>query len=130
MEGTYLSRLFKGLAPGSDVRYGWHLPPVDKKNSPLLTVVESPIDALSLCVIRPAMRKGHILSLNGLHQVALERFLEKHSQVKVVNLALDTDAAGLTATRKLASMVREHGCHVHVLRPGAGDWNEMLKTRQ
>ncbi|NPV71476.1 MAG: DUF3991 domain-containing protein [Firmicutes bacterium] len=71
--GSNPNRPFKGMAAGSDSSYGWLWAP--KSPSTLTTVTESPIDAMSLAVLRPLVRAGHLLSLNGLRWQTLTRFL-------------------------------------------------------
>jgi hypothetical protein len=73
LRGTLSDVRFQGRATGSDTSYGWWWPPSGE--SDLVTVTESPIDAMSFVVLRPGARAGHILALGGLHQEAVEGFL-------------------------------------------------------
>lgn len=63
IRGTSPRHPFKGMAPGSDGRYPWHWPP--EETGHLAAVCESPIDCMSLVVLRPGLRCAHLVSLNG-----------------------------------------------------------------
>jgi hypothetical protein len=125
IRGTYTDVRYVAQAPGSDASYGWHWPPAGKNG--LLFITESPIDAMSLAVIRPLFRVGHILALGGLKPSGVNRFLDDHA-VDTIVFALDNDQPGLDAARKWSSELYEQGYNVQICRPDAPakDWNEML----
>ncbi|MCL5290577.1 MAG: DUF3991 domain-containing protein [Firmicutes bacterium] len=104
--GTLTERKYRVKAEGSDVRYGWVLPPAAGQDPDMVTVVESPIDGLSLVQLRPGARKGYLLSLNGLHLEALEQLLKDRPGIRGVVLAMDADAAGREAVARAKVMLR------------------------
>lgn len=124
LHGTLTDVRYTGRAPGSDIRHGWYWPP-EEGNSDLLTVSEAPIDAMSLSVLRPKCRKGHILALGGLHREAIESFLSRF-EIRRAVLALDNDFEG----QKVAQNWREwlfEKYQVWNLVSQQKDWNEDLK---
>lgn len=125
LRGTDPRRPFKGMAPGSDSRFGWCWAP-SAKPAPVVAVTESPIDAASLATLKPRLKAGHVLSLNGLRREALMTFLSEHEDVKTVVLALDADDAGEAATERFREELSARRYVVGVLRPPAKDWNEAL----
>jgi hypothetical protein len=126
IRGTYTDVRYVAQAPGSDASYGWHWPP--KNESGQLVITESPIDAMSLALIRPLFRTGHILALGGLKPSAVHRFLDDHCMVRTLVFALDNDQTGLDAVRKWSVRLYEKGYDVQICLPDtpAKDWNEML----
>lgn len=96
LAGTVSDVRWKGTAPGSDTSYGWWWPAVGAGNTDTVVVVEAPIDALSLAVLRPEVRKGHILALGGLHKEVLDRFISRVN-IRCVVLAMDADEWGRKA---------------------------------
>jgi hypothetical protein len=134
VKGTILrgtgSQSFKGRTPGSDVAYGWHLPPVGGRQDNLLTIVESPIDGLSLLTLSPDLRSGHLLAVGGLHRRALDGFLNRHPEITHVILALDADAPGIEIAAEWCTHLEEAGKKVLVQPPEQGkDWNEQLQSK-
>jgi hypothetical protein len=121
---------FKALAPGSDSRWGWHLPP-GEEDAAFVAVVESPIDGLSLAALKPPVRAGHVLSLNGLRRAALDTFLAEWLKVDLVILALDADGPGEEATAAWRPELEARGYRVLRWSPAPHkDWNEaLLATR-
>ncbi|GBF34638.1 hypothetical protein DCCM_3758 [Desulfocucumis palustris] len=126
LAGTVSNVSWKGLAVGSDTTFGWWWLPSGTDISNTVTVIEAPIDAMSLAVIQPtSVRLGHVLALGGLHREALEGFVGRVDVKKVV-LALDGDIWG----RKAAAEWRDwliQGYEVENLVPAEKDWNEVLK---
>ena len=98
---------FKCDTDGSDKRYSFILPP-NNPCSQTVAVFEAPIDCLShqtLC------KEGFIpnfngwrLSLGGTSTLALEHFLEKHSEVIHCLVCTDNDEAGEMAAAKIEEM--------------------------
>ena len=81
-----------------------------------LFVFEAPIDLLSfLCLFKKDWQKQSYLSLGGVGEKALLRFLSDRPGVKTVYLCLDSDAAGNDACSRLVPLYK--------------DWNEVQTRR-
>ena len=94
-----------------------------------LFVFEAPVDLLSfLCLFKKDWQKQSYLSLGGVGDKALLRFLSDRPNIKTVYLCLDNDNAGNDACSRLAELVPE-GLTVHRLVPLFKDWNEVLQRR-
>ena len=94
-----------------------------------LFVFEAPVDLLSfLCLFKKDWQKQSYLSLGGVGDKALLRFLSDRPNIKTVYLCLDNDNAGNDACSRLAELVPE-GLTVHRLVPLYKDWNEVLQHR-
>ena len=95
-----------------------------------LFVFEAPVDLLSfLCLFKKDWQKHSYLSLGGVGEKALVRFLSDRPSVKTIYLCLDSDEAGKTACERLAKLTPE-GLTVHRLVPLFKDWNEVLQRRE
>ena len=94
-----------------------------------LFVFEAPIDLLSfLCLFKKAWQKQSYLSLGGVGEKALLRFLSDRPNIKTVYLCLDSDQAGNDACSRLVELMPE-GLTVHRLIPLFKDWNEVQTRR-
>ncbi len=94
-----------------------------------LFVFEAPIDLLSfLCLFKKNWQKQSYLSLGGVGERALLRFLSDRPNITTVYLCLDSDEAGNAATDRLAKLTPE-GLTVHRLAPLFKDWNEVLQRK-
>ncbi|BDE85859.1 hypothetical protein CE91St42_03170 [Oscillospiraceae bacterium] len=94
-----------------------------------LFVFEAPIDLLSfLCLFKKDWQKQSYLSLGGVGEKALLRFLSDRPSVKTIYLCLDSDAAGNDACSRLVKLMPE-GLTVHRLIPLYKDWNEVQMCR-
>lgn len=94
-----------------------------------LFVFEAPIDLLSfLCLFKKDWQKQSYLSLGGVGEKALLRFLSDRPSVKTIYLCLDSDAAGNDACSRLVKLMPE-GLTVHRLIPLYKDWNEVQTRR-
>lgn len=94
-----------------------------------LFVFEAPIDLLSfLCLFKKDWQKQSYLSLGGVGEKALLRFLSDRPSVKTIYLCLDSDAAGNDACSRLLKLMPE-GLTVHRLIPLFKDWNEVQTRR-
>ena len=94
-----------------------------------LFAFEAPVDLLSfLCLFKKEWQKQSYLSLGGVGEKALLRFLSDRPNIKTVYLCLDSDQAGNDACSRLAELVPE-GLTVHRLVPLFKDWNEVLKAK-
>ncbi|MDP2859257.1 MAG: DUF3991 and TOPRIM domain-containing protein [Bacillota bacterium] len=131
LRGTDPKRRFLRMVAGSDSGFGWHLPPLRSPVDHVVAVTESPIDSLSLLVLRPALECFHHLSVNGVRRQTAPTFLDEHPDVRTAILGLDVDETGLQATTELSADLRNRGYTVAVLQPpdGAKDWNEALAAR-
>lgn len=94
-----------------------------------LFVFEAPVDLLSfLCLFKKGWQKQSYLSLGGVGEKALVRFLSDRPCVNTVYLCLDSDTAGSDACSRLVKLMPE-GYTVHRLIPLFKDWNEVLQRR-
>ncbi|CAN4072738.1 4-hydroxy-2-oxoglutarate aldolase, partial [Dysosmobacter welbionis] len=94
-----------------------------------LFVFEAPIDLISfLCLFKKEWQKQSYLSLGGVGEKALLRFLSDRPNIKTVYLCLDSDEAGNDACSRLVKLMPE-GYTVHRLIPLFKDWNEVLQHR-
>ena len=94
-----------------------------------LFVFEAPVDLLSfLCLFKKDWQKHSYLSLGGVVEKALVRFLSDRPSVKTIYLCLDSDEAGNEACSRIAKLTPE-GLTVHRLVPLFKDWNEVLQRR-
>ena len=94
-----------------------------------LFVFEAPVDLLSfLCLFKKDWQKHSYLSLGGVGEKALLRFLSDRPSVKTIYLCLDSDEAGNEACSRIAKLTPE-GLTVHRLVPLFKDWNEVLQRR-
>jgi hypothetical protein len=88
-------------------------------------VFESPIDAISHCVIEPQF-SGWRLSLGGTSLAALRHFLEHHKEIRHCLVCTDNDDAGDRCAAKIAADL-----DIETVRAsppgGAKDWNEALQ---
>ncbi|MGI6316441.1 MAG: AAA family ATPase [Christensenellales bacterium] len=110
---------------GSDKTFNFCYRGEDEK----LFVFEAPVDLLSfLCLFKKDWQKRSYLSLGGVGEKALVRFLSDRPSVKTVYLCLDSDEAGNAACSRLVKLMQE-GYTVHRLVPLYKDWNEVLQRR-
>ena len=131
---------------GSDKRYSFNLTDLDEKSDKsTLYVFEAPVDLLSHATIiqlaenKRAAREGrkpddniwkyqNRLSLSGCSDVALESYLERHPDVKRLELCLDNDDAGATACERIFEKYGDrYEIHRHLVK-GGKDYNEVLQN--
>ena len=118
---------------GSDKMYSFCYPP-QNPGSKHVAVFEAPIDALSHATLQELEGwkwDGYRLSLGGTSHVALTAFLERHPEIRRINLYMDNDLGGLKNARRIKAMLREnlHFKHIRVgiNPPRIGkDYNEKL----
>ncbi|NJD01806.1 MAG: DUF3991 domain-containing protein, partial [Ruminiclostridium sp.] len=98
-------------------------------SSKMLYVFESPIDLMSyltfykLCIT--SEYKDHMLSLGGLSDKALERYLKNYPSITQITLCLDSDEAGRFASEQIKNKYRsDYEIYQHI--PHGKDWNEDL----
>jgi hypothetical protein len=121
---------FKRDADGSDKRYGFAMPPGfdndrREKAGDMLAVFESPIDAISHCVVEPDFC-GWRLSLGGTSLPALTQFLEQHPKIRHCLVCTDNDEAGNRCAAKIAETLTITTTRAAPPN-GAKDWNEALQ---
>lgn len=120
---------------GSDKRFGFALPPINPQ-SHNLAVTESPVDSLSHASIHKMNGNswdGYRLSLGGVSSLALMGFLGQHPEITSVQLCLDNDKAGQTATNRIINEIlgdkRFSHLKISVVPPPIGkDYNDTLKA--
>ncbi len=120
-------------AYGSNKEYNFCYPP-KKSGCKHLAVFEAPIDALSHATLQEIdgwKWDGYRLSLGGTSHVALVAFLERHPEIRRVNLYMDNDHAGLINARKIKTLLRGDKRFKHIRiginPPRIGkDYNEKL----
>ena len=95
-----------------------------------LFVFEAPIDLLSfLCLFKRDWKRQSYLSLGGVGERALLRFLSDSLNIKTVYLCLDSDRAGSEACTRLNALIPDTYA-VNRLVPLFKDWNEVLQRRE
>lgn len=118
-------RVFRGDVKNSDKSFGFNI----EGNTKTLKVFESPIDLMSLLTItKPHEKLGimdHYISLGGVSDKALERYLNEHPEVKRINVCLDNDNAGRAAYHQIYSKYHKDYT-VYSFFPRNKDWNEDL----
>lgn len=94
-----------------------------------LFVFESPIDLMSYLSLLKLHRlnyiEAHCISLGGVSDLALDRFLSEHPHVTEITLCLDNDEAGRFACEQISQKYSEH---YNIIRhsPDNKDFNEDL----
>ena len=133
VRGTLTERKYRGDCKNSDKRYAFHQMGTD---STRLYIFEAPIDLMSHCTMTDqAYGKGAYkgqtrLALCGSSDVALEAFLERHSEVRVLHFRLDNDEAGRAAVKKYTAKYQARGYEVHSVFSKGKDVNEDLINAQ
>lgn len=126
--GTLSNKPFKcDCGTESDKSYGWLM----KGTSNLVYVFEAPIDALSCATFEKRKgldwHKNSKLSLGGLWDGALERFLNSNPQIKKICFCLDSDKWGNKAAKLYIPKYRDKGYEVSRFEPNFGkDINDIL----
>lgn len=124
LRGTLTGKPFKGRVKNSDVDYGWLLAPKEKSNQ--VIIVEAPIDAMSMIALDKSIRENYILALGGLHESAVETFLESHPEVDTIIMAVDNDAPATEFINKVKDNLG-FAYDIKEFRPkDKKDWNEIL----
>ncbi len=113
-------------ALGSDKSVGFHL----DSNGSKLFVTESPIDALSVISIAKSegvdYRRFSYLSLGGVSDLALDRYLKGHRNIKEITFCLDNDDAGIRAMTGYSDKYSAMGYTVKIRAPISKDYNDDL----
>ena len=126
MRGTLTDIPFKGRVVDSNGDYGWLLMPQIESNE--VVVTEAPIDAISIVAFYPdsPIRDSYLLALGGLFLKTLDTFLESHTEVDTIVLAVDND---VPASEFVNTVKNTLGSKYEVIefRPAHNkDWNEVL----
>lgn len=127
----------KGDHAGSDKRFAFR---IEAPEAETVHVFESAIDLLSyvtLCMMDGIAWRGEsFISVAGLccssekipH--ALENYLERNAQTKVIRLHFDADTAGKKASEMIKEMLQDQ-YEISIRPPGKGkDYNEFLQMRR
>lgn len=122
---------YKADVAGSEKAVGFL---VNNKESNWITITESPIDALSYLSLMKldgkSIENENVLSLGGVSDKALERFLEHHKEVNVINIALDSDRPGREAGEKIKEKFFGLGYEILESYPKEKDYNlQLTKAR-
>ena len=133
MRGT-TEKAFKGDVLNSDKSRGF---PINNSGETLF-VFEAPIDSMSYITLQimggnNEWQKDSYLSLGGVSDVALEKYLNEHPNIKSIYFELDGDEAGRNAVygdgvhEGYISKYMNMGYEVGATFPAQGkDWNEEL----
>ena len=133
VRGTLTERKYRGDCKNSDKRYAFCQIGTDRTR---LYIFEAPIDLMSHCTMTDqAYSKGEYkgqtrLALCGSSDVALEAFLERHSEVRVLHFRLDNDEAGRAAVERYTAKYQARGYQVHSVFSKGKDVNEDLINAQ
>lgn len=129
--GTLSEKAFKcDCGTESDKSYGWLIRGSPK--SDIVFVFESPIDALSFATFEKMrgwdFHKNAKLSLGGLWDGALNRYLKGNQQTKRICFCVDSDGPGKQAAELYKKKYEALGYKVSRFEPNIGkDINDMLK---
>lgn len=119
------SFVLKSDVKNSQKEYGFVLKGDEKAD--WLTVCESPIDVLSIASLAKLRgekpQNEHILSLGGVSDKAIDKFLETNKDIKVINICLDNDQAGRTSGEQIKAKYSELGYTVVESYPKLKDYN-------
>lgn len=130
VRGTLSDVQYRGDVAGSDKSYGFALAGAEKGR---VYVFESPIDLMSHATLAnlatgdpEAWKQHNRVSLGGVSDVALKRYLDERPEVKNIVFCLDNDKAGLENTEKYIKKYSEMGYTVRNRPPRGKDFNEDL----
>lgn len=122
---TLTNNSFRQDVSNSDKQYGFKI----TGNSDKLFVFESPIDLLSHCTLSKMQgndwKKDNRISLGGVSDVALKKFLEENQNIKEIVLLLDNDKTGIESANKIC---KKYGLDykVNIFTSKYKDLNETL----
>lgn len=120
---------FKQEALGSNKAYSFNL---ENKRSNSLVVFESAIDMLSYIIIQLSINENYLeypenlLSLGGVNDMALNRFLSDNPQIRKIEFALDNDSVGTQAIEYFKEKYKSNFILSRTIFEGK-DINEYLK---
>jgi hypothetical protein len=114
---------FRQTIEGSDFHCAFHW----LGGSDELYVFEAPIDLLSYITLNPdGWQRHNYVACCGTSALPVLGALEQASQIQTVHFCLDSDNAGLSASRRLAELVASKGLDADLIVPTRKDWNEDL----
>ncbi len=121
---------FRGEVSGSDKSYGFKY----LGNNEVVNVFESPIDMMSYQTTSKMFnldwKNDNCISLGGISDKALIKFLDNNKNIKSINLCLDVDDAGVNASEKIKENINNlypNKYNINVSTPLYGkDFNEFL----
>ena len=126
MRGTTTDKPFKADVDNIDKSYPFAI----RGDTNRLYVYESAIDAMSditLAKLRNLPQKNHHrISLGGVYDAPLFRYLERNPQITAVVFRTDNDEAGKNAVRKLGGELLARGLFVKADFPLSKDVNQDL----
>lgn len=124
--GTLTGSHFRQTLPGSEKEYSFHWP----GTSGQLYAFEAPIDMLSYISLHPEGWQGHTyVALCGVSAAPIHHLLETQPQLEEVTLCLDSDEAGQSAARRIATeLLNEWNVTVSAEFPTLKDWNDELRS--
>ena len=137
LRGTYqYGRPFKAEASGSDKRYGFCIPPTAESDT--VAVFEAAIDAMAEMTLAGSAADKYRLSLGGIYvpeqshtikpPAALEEFLRRHPHVVRMELCLDNDPPGRTATAALAEHYgKQYALTIRLPQPDGADYGDLAQ---
>jgi hypothetical protein len=115
-------KAFRYDVANSDKSYSFSI----EGNTRNLCIFESPIDLVSYLTLIKLYGitgfKDHMLSLGGLSDKALERYLKDYPSITGITLCLDSDEAGRFATNQIFNKYRK-GYKLRIHIPKSKDWN-------
>ena len=118
---------FRQTVEGSDFHYAFHWQGEDEH----LYVFEAPIDLLSYITLHPDVWRLHsYTALFGTSSKPVLGMLDRSPQLRRVHLCLDSDKAGQTASRRIASLLERKRIAAGILVPSRKDWNEDLLAQR
>jgi hypothetical protein len=94
-----------------------------------LLVFESVVDLLSYMAMEPGVKRkdSFWLSLGGLSNASLDRFISKWAGLTELIFCLDSDSAADAAYERLGEQYASYGYRVLRHKPEYKDWNEQWK---
>lgn len=145
--GTSQNVKFRGEVSGSDKHHTFNL--LRSSQSKRVYVFESPIECISHATMVNKIQKSDVaykgqnrISLNGLSDLALTKFLKNSPQIKEIHLCLNNDFKakksagtpdenhGQAAAQKIIEKFTAQGynCVNHLPPYNQNDWNDSLKV--
>lgn len=129
LRGTATGQRFRGFLEGGDFSCGFSF---NGKDSSSLYVFEAPIDLLSFITLHrhENWRTKSYLSLGGLSDISLNRYLSEHPEINEIHFCLDNDPKGKEKTVSFlleyqkGKLARRYSVWEDL--PPKKDWNKTL----
>ncbi len=124
--------IYKADCLGSDKSYPFV---IKGNNTNWVNVFESPIDAISYASLEKLNGKEYknaeYISLGGVSDKALERYLKNNKNIKYINLCLDNDSTGKKSIEEMKEKYIALGYEVFQDLPKNKDYNlDLIKTKE